>query len=168
VELYGPTVEGWCRRAGLSAEDAADVCQEVYRSVAQGIDGFRRDGAGDSFRGWLYTTTRNRVIDFRRRDRRQPRAVGGTDAHDRLLDLPAEEAPGSAMAVVADRSLSERCLGLMRAEFEERTWRAFWGVTVESRLPAEVAAELGMTPGAVYVAKTRVLKRLREEFAGLI
>ena len=168
LALYGPTVEGWCRRAGLSAEDAADVCQEVFRSVVRGITAFRRDRPGDSFRGWLYATTRNRVIDFRRRAGRQPQAAGGTDAHDRLLELPAEEPPDSQAAGTEARAVYERCVRLIRAEFEERTWRAFWAAAVDGRPAAEVAAELGMTPGAVYVAKSRVLKRLREEFGDLL
>jgi RNA polymerase sigma-70 factor (ECF subfamily) len=59
-------------------------------------------------------------------------------------------------------------VGLIRSEFEERTWRAFWGVAVDDRPAAEVAAELGMSPGAVYIAKSRVLRRLREEFRDLL
>ena len=62
----------------------------------------------------------------------------------------------------------ERCVRLIRTEFEERTWRAFWAAAVDGRPAAEVAAELGMSPGAVYIAKSRVLKRLREEFDGLL
>jgi RNA polymerase sigma-70 factor (ECF subfamily) len=168
LAMYGPTVEGWCRRAGLSAEDAADARQEVFRTVARSIAGFRRDRPGDSFRGWLYATTRSRVIDFRRRHGRQPRAAGGTDAHERLLDLPAEESNASRVPDADVRQVYERCVGLIRSEFQERTWRAFWGVAVDDRPAAEVAAELGMTPGAVYIAKSRVLKRLRDEFGELL
>jgi|SRR5581483_9269279 len=168
LALYGPTVEGWCRQAGLSAADAADVRQEVFAAVVAGIGAFRRDRPGDSFRGWLYTITRRRLLDHRRRAARQPRAAGGTTAQGRLLDLPAEEASESEATVADVRGLYQRCVGLIRSEFEERTWRAFWRVTVDGRPAAEVAAELGMTPGAVYVAKSRVLKRLREEFAELI
>lgn len=166
-ELYGPTVEEWCRRAGLSAEDAADVRQEVFRTVAQGIASFRRDRPGDSFRGWLYATTRRRIVDHWRQSARQPRAAGGTDAQDRLAQLPAEE-PGSTSGPADPGDLYRRCVALMKTDFEDRTWRAFWGVTMDGRSPVDVAAELGMTPGAVYVAKTRVLKRLREEFGGLL
>jgi RNA polymerase sigma-70 factor (ECF subfamily) len=167
LAMYGPTVECWCRRAGLSADDAADVRQEVFRTVARSIAAFRRDRPGDSFRGWLYATTRSRVTDFRRRAGRQPRAAGGTDAHDRLMELPAEESHESAVADEDVRAVYERCVGLIRSEFEERTWRAFWRVAVDDRPAAEVAAELGMTPGAVYIAKSRVLKRLRDEFGDL-
>ena len=166
-DLYGPTVVDWCRGAGLSAEDAADVRQEVFRTVAQGIATFRRDRPGDSFRGWLYATTRRRIVDHWRQTGRQPRAAGGTDAQDRLAQLPAEgSASGAGPTDPGD--LYRRCVALMKTDFEDRTWRAFWAVTLDGRSPVEVAAELGMTPGAVYVAKTRVLKRLREEFGGLL
>jgi RNA polymerase sigma factor (sigma-70 family) len=67
TELYGPTVYGWCRRAGLSPDDAADVGQEVFRAVVTAVDGFRRDQPGDSFRGWLCTITQNKIRDHWRR-----------------------------------------------------------------------------------------------------
>jgi RNA polymerase sigma-70 factor (ECF subfamily) len=168
LALHGPTVEDWCRRAGLSAEDAADVCQEVFRAVARGIATFRRDRPGDSFRGWLYATTRRRLLDHRRQAGREPRAAGGTDAQDRMLELPAHEPPASGGTAGGARVLYEQCVRLIRAEFEERTWRAFWLVTVDGRAVGEVAAALGMSHGAVYIAKSRVLKRLRTEFAGLL
>jgi RNA polymerase sigma-70 factor (ECF subfamily) len=166
-KMYAPTIEDWCRRAGLSPEDSADVRQEVFRSVARGITTFRRDRPGDSFRGWLYATTRRRVVDYLRRAGSEPRAVGGTDAHARMAELPAEEPPGSEAAVADAREVYRRSILLIQAEFEERTWRAFWRVAVDGRRAGDVAAELGMTPGAVYIAKSRVLKRLREEFEEL-
>jgi RNA polymerase sigma-70 factor (ECF subfamily) len=163
VALYAPTVEEWCRRAGLSPEDAADVAQEVFGTVIRVITEFRRERPGDSFRGWLYTITSRRLIDFRRRDGRQPRAAGGTDAQDRLGQLPAAEAPESVGPEGA-RAGYERFVQLVRDEFEGRTWDAFWRVTVDGRPASVVATELGMTPGAVYIAKSRVLKRLRQVF----
>jgi RNA polymerase sigma-70 factor (ECF subfamily) len=166
LTLYGPTVEAWCRQGGASAEDAADIRQDVFRTVAQGIADFRRDRPGDSFRGWLYLTTRRRLLDHQRRAARQPRAEGGTDAQEQFLEIPAAEPPGSEAAEAGE--FYQQCIRLIQSEFEERTWRAFWRVTVDGRAAEDVAAELGMTPGAVYIAKSRVLKRLRQEFAGLI
>src|SRR5262245_48996096 len=88
VELYAPLVYHWCGRCGLAAEDAADVSQEVFRSVAEHVGGFRKQRAGDSFRGWLRTITRNKVRDHFRRRQHQPQAPGGTDAQIRLLAVP--------------------------------------------------------------------------------
>jgi RNA polymerase sigma-70 factor (ECF subfamily) len=107
-------------------------------------------------------------VDHWRRAGRQPRAAGGTDAQDRLLELPDQEPPGSDAPASDTWGLYQQCVRLIRTEFEERTWQAFWRVTVDGRSAVEVAAELGMTPGAVYTAKSRVLRRLREEFADLL
>ena len=166
VKLYRPAVAGWCHRAGVSAEDSADICQEVFQAVARGIVGFRRDRPADSFRGWLYTITRRRLFDHWRRAARQPQAAGGSEPHDQLMDVPAAEPRASED--VGGWEEYQRRVRVIRAEFEERTWEAFWRMTVDGRTAAEVAAELGMTPGAVYVAKSRVLRRLREACAGLL
>ncbi len=170
VALVGPLVYSWCRRAGLQAEDAADVGQEVFRAVAAHIGDFRRERPSDSFRGWLWTITRNKIRDFWRRREGRPEAAGGTAAQQALLQVPLEES-----ASLSDSSphegttgLLQRALQLIQEEFAERTWQAFWRVTIEERAPAEVAAELGMSVGAVYIAKSRVLGRLREEFGDFL
>jgi RNA polymerase sigma-70 factor (ECF subfamily) len=167
VALYGPLVLHWCRHGGLRPEDAADVFQEVFQAVAAHLGGFRKEREADTFRGWLRTITRNKVRDFFRRQGREPGAVGGTDAHRRLAQLPApaEEGPDGAEA---ERGLFRRALDLIRGEFEERTWQAFWRTTVAGQAAKDVAADLGMSPGAVRVAKSRVLHRLREELGDLM
>jgi RNA polymerase sigma-70 factor (ECF subfamily) len=164
--LYGPTVENWCRRAGLSAEDAADIRQEVFQAVVRSIADFHRDRPGDSFRGWLYAITRTRLLDHRRAHHLA--APGGSDALHRLEEVPVEEPASSDILTRDRRELYQRAVRLIQEEFTERTWQAFWRVTVEDQAPADVAADLGLTPGAVYIAKSRVLKRLRQEFDGLL
>lgn len=168
--LYGREVIGWCRGAGLSAHDAEDVAQDVFRAVAAHLDDFRREQPVDSFRGWLWTIARNKIRDHWRRQGRQPEAAGGTDAQVRIDQLPAEEDPSSRGGGDGrdGPSLARHALDLIRSSFEERTWKAFWGVVVEERTAAEVAAELGMTPNAVYIARSRVLGRLRAEFGELL
>src|SRR5262249_36174615 len=120
--------------------------------------------------GWLRTITRNKVRDLFRRRGREPDGVGGTDAHRRLAQLPApgpiEE--GDPDAAAGGRGLVHPALELIRSEFEERTWQAFWRTTVAGQVPKDVAADLGMSPGAVRVAKSRVLHRLREELGDLL
>ena len=164
VELYAPLVYHWCRRAQLAPEDTADVFQEVFRAVAGHIADFRRDRPGDSFRGWLRTIARNKIRDHFRRVQDQPRAVGGTDAQQRLQALPEPDLDDNdpSEADVVRRQL-HMALDLIRSEFEERTWQAFWKVQMEERPTDEVGAELGMTPAAVRKAKFRVLRRLRQE-----
>src|ERR1043166_4729728 len=171
VTLYAPVVLGWCRRWDLQEQDAADVFQEVFSAVATHIAGFHRDQPGDTFRGWLRTIAMNKVRDHFRRLGRDPQGAGGTDALTRLAQLPspapiAEEEPRDDSA--ATNGLFRRALELIRDQFEERTWQAFWRTAVEGRAAADVAADLRMTAGAVRVAKSRVLQRLREELGDLI
>jgi RNA polymerase sigma-70 factor (ECF subfamily) len=171
--VYGPVVLGWCCGAGLRLEDATDVKQEVFRSVARAITDFRRDKPGDSFRGWLWRITQNKLRDFLRRRRQEPVAAGGTTFQQQLQEIPLGGAaddeslpPGPSDEETG--GIFGRALELVRSEFAENTWQAFWRVTVAEQAPAEVAAALGMSAGAVYVAKSRVLRRLREEFGALL
>jgi RNA polymerase sigma-70 factor (ECF subfamily) len=169
VRLYGQTVYVWCRGAGVSEADAADVSQEVFAAVARHIADFRREQPGDSFRGWLWTITRNKVRDHWRRLADEVPAAGGTTAQKVMNQVPEGGLPDTGASAEGEASdLYRRALELIRSEFEERTWKAFLMVTVEGRLPADAAAALGTTPGAVYIAKSRVLKRLRDEFGDLI
>jgi RNA polymerase sigma-70 factor (ECF subfamily) len=170
VTLYGPLVFHWCRSWDLQDQDTADVCQEVFQAVATHIGNFRKEKAGDSFRGWLRTITRNKVHDHFRRLGREPGGVGGTDAQTRWAELPAPQPPqdDSGTGDNAERRLFFRLLDLIRAEFEERTWQAFWRTAVDGQTPKEVAADLHMSAGAVRVAKYRVLHRLREELGDLM
>jgi RNA polymerase sigma-70 factor, ECF subfamily len=169
VGLYAPLVFGWCRRWGLPEQDAADAMQEVFQAVVAHLAGFRSGREGGTFRGWLRTIAHNKVQDHFRRAGREPRAVGGSDAQERLAQVPGPEAPGSdAGAAPEDRALFLRALELLRGDFEERTWQAFWRTTVDGRPPRDVADELGMSAGAVRVAKSRVLHRLREELGDLL
>jgi RNA polymerase sigma-70 factor (ECF subfamily) len=168
ISLYAPLVYSWCRQWDLQDQEIADISQEVFLSVLGHIAAFRKERKGDTFRGWLRTILRNKVHDHFRRLGQQGQGVGGTDAQRRFSQLPqpqpAEEVQGTD---VEERALFHRALEMIRAEFEPRTWQAFWQTTLEGRAPKDVAADLGMSPGAVRVAKSRVLHRLREELGDL-
>jgi len=169
VHLFGPLVYQWCRRQGLQAADATDVGQEVFRVVACRIGRFRRDRPADTFRGWLWTITRSKIADHWRRRERQPQATGGSTAQIRLDELAAAEPAGPPPSdPPTESSLYQRGLQLIQDEFTERTWKAFWRVAVDGRSPAEVAAETGLSVNSVYLAKSRVLHRLREELGDLL
>lgn len=165
ARLYGPLVYRWTRRAGLRTEEAADVVQEVFRTVVARLPEFHRDRVGDTFRGWMWAITRNKLGDHLRSKKRQPEATGGSQAMERLAQVPepAELETGSSSDAREVGGLYQRAVALIRSEFEERTWEAFWRVTVDEQSPKQVAADLGMTVNAVYLAKARVLRRLREE-----
>jgi RNA polymerase sigma-70 factor, ECF subfamily len=166
VDVYAPLVYGWVRRAGLDGEAAADVGQEVFRAVAAAIGRFDPHADGASFRGWLRTITRSKIVDHVRAQATQPQAAGGSAAQERLAALPDGGDPPSAPPGPRDGLLA-RLLELARTEFQEHTWQAFWQTAVEERPAGEVARRLGMTPAAVRQAKARVLRRLRQELAEL-
>lgn len=164
VQLYGPVVYGWCKRQGLQAQDAEDLVQEVFRTVLCRVGDFRRDRPGDTFRGWLWTITRFKLGDYMRRAAAGPRAAGGTEARLRMEQLPHDEWSGDESAATpGEGSLYKRALDRIRGEFEAATFAAFWAVVAEGRGAADVASDLGLSLNAVYLAKSRVLRRLREE-----
>lgn len=160
VQLYSPLVFSWCRRFGLSADDSADVMQDVWHSVTGAIGRFEREQGG--FRAWLYTVTRNKIHDyFRKASKRPALAEGGSAAHERLAEVPNAEPEDDASAGETV-SLLHRALEVIRRDFEPRTWDAFWALAVEGRTATEVATTFRTTPDAVYQAKARVMRRLRE------
>jgi RNA polymerase sigma-70 factor (ECF subfamily) len=169
VRLYAPLVFHWCRRWHLQEEDMADILQEVFQAVVTHIEDFRLTRSQDTFRGWLRTIATNKVRDHFRRRSREPGGVGGSGAVQFLSGFPEPppEEESSSTGDPAERSLFYQALNLIRAEFEDRTWQAFWRTTVDGRAPKDVGAELSMSPGAVRVAKSRVLHRLREELGDL-
>jgi RNA polymerase sigma-70 factor (ECF subfamily) len=164
--LYTPLVARWCGHWGVRGEDVDDIRQEVFQAVAAGLDNFRRDRVGDTFRGWLRGITRNKLLDHFRLLQKQPKASGGTEAHLRLLDIAEPALPEDTAEDLT--GLYHRALELVRSEFEERTWQAFWRAAVEGHAPTDIAADMGITSAAVRKAKSRVLLRLRQEIGDLI
>jgi RNA polymerase sigma-70 factor (ECF subfamily) len=162
VSGYSPLVYAWCLRSEMSAGDAADVMQEVFLAVWRGLSGFRREEAGQTFRGWLRVITRNKITDHFRREATLPRAVGGGSALDQQLDIRVAEST-SSYEVGPMQSLLNQALADIRAEFEPPTWQAFLLTALQGRSPAETAVELQMSPGGVRQAKYKVLRRLRQE-----
>jgi len=168
VTLYGPVVYRWCRQAGVAEDDAPDLVQEVFAGVAQYVRSFRRDRPGDSFGAWLRAITRHRVSDHFRGRQGQLAAQGGSSVYEQFLNLAeSEESSSPAAKVEKECWFSHRVLELVRAEFENRTWDAFWRIVVEGQSAAEVANAMGLGLPAVYQAKSRVLRRLRRELEGL-
>ena len=168
-DLYRPLVLYWCARARVDPTDAEDVAQGVFVAAAAGLGGFHHDRPGDTFRGWLRAITRNQVLLHLRRNRGRPQAVGGSDAWESLqavADPLAVDDDADEQAEVGQ--LYRRAVEHVRGEFEERTWQAFWLTTIEGRSPAALIDVLGMTPAAIRQAKSRVLRRLKQEMGELI
>jgi RNA polymerase sigma-70 factor, ECF subfamily len=164
AHLYGPLVYQWCRWRGLQTSDAEDVTQDVFLTVAVKVGSFRRERPGDTFRGWLWVITRHKLGHWIRRQRLREQAAGGTDAqHHLLAALPDEGSePTAASGEGAVAGLYQRALQLIRTEFADRSWEVFRRLVLEGQRPADVAADLGTTRSAVYVTKSRILRRLRE------
>lgn len=164
VNLYGPVVYGFARKRGLQDADAADLVQDVLRSVARNAERMDYDPKRGTFRGWLYTVTRNKIYNFLTANKNRPKAVGDSAAHERLDSLPDKaDEHEHEWELEYQRRISARAMDRVKHEFQPATWQAFWGTAVDGRSAQDVGAELKMSPGAVYVAKSRVLARLREE-----
>jgi RNA polymerase sigma-70 factor (ECF subfamily) len=162
VQLYSPLLYGWAHRLGLPDADAADLVQDVFTALVQKLPEFRYD-SGKGFRGWLRTVLLNRWRDLGRR----ASAAGRGSRQAALPELPAPEEDFLAEQEYRQQLVS-RALQLMQAEFSLCTWKACWEHVVADRPAKEVAEELGISVGSVYVAKSRVLSRLRQELEGLM
>lgn len=162
VELYGPLLVRWAQQAGQSESDAADTVQDIFVVLLRELPGFTYDQQRKNFRGWLKTLVINKVRDKQRK--KSPDVI--SDSHLQELEQSAEF---DALAEAEyQQMLITQALRVMKADFEEKSWQACWETTVHERSAKEVAAQLGMTEAAVFAAKSRVLRRLREELAGLI
>jgi len=169
ARVYGPIIYGWVRRRGLQSADAADVMQDALISVAAALKGFDAERSGATFRGWLWTITRNKLRDRQRRATGDS-PVGGSVAHLAMQRLPAPEMDDHDPPTDArsdSLSARRRMVDLLRPDFDPRSWRMFWETTVLGRQVAEVATEMGVSKWAVYKARARVLQRLQQEFRGL-
>ena len=163
VALYTPLLYHWARRMGLSTPDAADLVQEVFTTLIQKLPEFSYD-PGKRFRGWLWTLTLNKWREIRRR-----RAVPVADATEVELSAVADADNVAGFEEAEYRQhLVSRALQLMQADFQPGTWKACWEQVANGRAAAEVARELGMTVNAAHLAKSRVLRRLRQELDGLL
>jgi RNA polymerase sigma-70 factor (ECF subfamily) len=163
VDLYSPLLYHWARRAGLSDGDAADLVQDVLTTLVRKLPEFKYDRER-SFRGWLRSVLHNRWRDRCRRQAIAPQAATLDAVPEPEISDPALELDASEYR----QYLTRRALELAQSHFQPATWKACWGQVVEGRSAAEVAAELGISEGAAYVAKCRVLRRLRDELAELL
>jgi len=168
VEIYEPLIYRLALNKGLQDADAEDLCQDVFRAVAAAIERWDPDPAKGRFRAWLFRITRNLLVNFLAGQRRQVRGTGSTSVQEMLEAQPAEDAEAEAeFAAEFKRRAFRWAADQVKNEFAESTWQAFWKTGVENGTVAAVAEELGMSAGAVYVARSRVLARLRDRVAQL-
>ena len=169
VELYAPLLKRWLGRYDIQDSDADDLVQEVLLAVFKDVGSFEHNGRSGAFRSWLRTIMVHRVRDFWRARGRRPEARGDSDIQRRLNDL---EDPTSNLSALwnrqHDQHVAQRLLLLTESQFAPKTWQAFCRVTLEGDRADEVAADLGLSLNAVFIAKFRVLSQLRQQADGLV
>jgi len=146
-------------RQGVAERDLNDVTQQLLAAIARSVEGWRDDGSPASFRRWLHRVARNVVIKFLARERRQVGGRGGTDFLDMLQQVP--EQPNEAQLRAYEHELVLWSAHQVQAEFHETSWRAFWETLVAGRAVGDVARELGVTPGSIYMSRSRIMARIR-------
>jgi RNA polymerase sigma factor (sigma-70 family) len=163
VAIYEPLVYQLARQKGLQDADAQDLCQEVFRAVAGAIERWDPDPAKGRFRAWLFRIARNLLVDYFSDQRRQARGTGRTSVQEMLEACPVQDAQAKAdFAAEFKRQAFCWAAKQVKREFAESTWRSFWETGVKNRPIDQVAKEVGVSTGAVYIARSRVLARLRE------
>jgi RNA polymerase sigma-70 factor, ECF subfamily len=171
VDLYTPLIQGWLRRYGsaVQAHDLDDLVQEVLAQVVRGLPEFQHNRRPGAFRCWLRMIAVHRLLAFRRAQKSRPVASGDSVIDGQLAQL---EDPESALSSLwdheHDRHVLRRLRELIQPEFNPTTWQAFTRTALKGERAADVAADLGITLNAVLLAKSRVLRRLRQESQGLI
>jgi RNA polymerase sigma-70 factor (ECF subfamily) len=162
LDIYSMLIYRYARKRGLQDADAADLMQEVLRSVSSAIGRLNYDSNRGSFRNWLYTITRNKLHSFLDRQRRQVRGSGDSGIQQRLEEeaLPEKD---SWWEQEYEQRLFEWAAERVHRTSSEAIWQAFWQTAVEGKSPKDVAHGLGMSVGSVYVAKSRVLALVREQ-----
>ena len=163
VELYSPLVYGFARKQGLQDADAVDLTQEVLRVVSRSIGRFDYDPKQGSFRGWLFTIVRNELNDWFAKQRSVVVGTGGSSEICRLQEIPSTH---DELSALWEREHQQRLFAWaadrVRSEVNESTWQAFWKSTVENQSGKQIATELKMSVAAVYLAKSRVMARLKD------
>lgn len=160
VEVYTPLIHGFCRQHGLQDADAADVSLDVMQAVAQAIGRFDYDPQRGRFRSWLLTITRNKLASHVARRKSESQRRVETAAIE-WLEAPPTPEENSGWDTAYRRRLIEVASEDVRLEVRESTWQAFWQTVYEERDGQTVARNLGLSVGAVYIAKSRVLARLK-------
>ncbi|MBP89959.1 MAG: RNA polymerase subunit sigma-70 [Planctomycetaceae bacterium] len=161
-QIYEPLIYRLARRNGFQDADARELTQEVLLAVSKAIDQWDPDPKRGSFRGWLFRIARNLMINYLTKQRRHPQGSGDTDFNRLLNERPAVDSKHSAYFDHEYRRQTFRWAAeQIREGFQKNTWQAFWLTCVDGKAIKDVADELKMSAGAIYVARSRVMAKLR-------
>lgn len=161
---YEPFLAQLVRRQGTPEAHVADVTQQLLIAIARSVDGWNDDGKPASFRRWLSRVSRNVVIKFMARERRQVTGQGGTDFWE-VLEREPDVAAQQERIGQYGHELIVWAVEQVRGDFREASWKAFWGTQIEGRTVTDVANDLGVSPGSIYMSRSRILARIREKIA---
>jgi RNA polymerase sigma-70 factor (ECF subfamily) len=162
VQLYAALVYGYARKQGLQDADAADLSQDVFRAVASAIGRLEYDPSRGAFRNWLFTVVRRKLSNWHAGRKHRARGSGDSAIQQCLEQWPAPAPAEAEWEGEWQRRVYDWACGRVRREFADTTWQAFWRTAVEGHPVKQVAADLGISAGAVYIARSRVLARLKE------
>ncbi len=162
LQVYEPLLMRLASRWGLQEADAREVVQETLLAVAKSIDSFSDDSPQHSFRRWLATITRNKLADHLKRRSRQESGSGDTEVHRWLDQQASDTADQSVWDWNEKRQVFAWAAESVRSQVNDATWQAFYRTSVQSESVQQVAADLGMREGMIYVARSRVMSRLRQ------
>ncbi len=165
VDLYSPVVYGFARRQGLQDADAADLVQEVLRSVTKSIPTY--DCEKGRFRSWLMGVVHHRLCEFWTRQGREAAGSGDTRVMQHLEQLPSPHDVEEIWEQEYRQSVFRLAAARVRDNFTESTWKAFWQTNMEGKSTREVAQSLGISEGAVYIARSRVIARVKKQVEAL-
>jgi RNA polymerase sigma-70 factor (ECF subfamily) len=159
VGQYERFVRRLVQRRGVPERHVPDVTQQVLAAIAQSVAKWQDDGQPASFRRWTSRIARNVVIKFMIREARQFDGQGGTDLVEQLQSIP--DPVDDQLAQRYEHELIVWAAEQIRSEFRDTSWQAFWATLVEGRPVAEVAAELRISVGSIYMSRSRIIKRIR-------
>ncbi len=161
VDVYEPFILRLARSRGLQEDDARELVQQVMLAVARSVDRWQPDPQRGRFRGWLFRIARNQLINLLS-GRKPDRAIGGTTQVQVLQQLAASQ-PEDGIELDYQREMFRYAAARVKRDVQPNTWQAFWSTAVLAQPASDVASSLNMTVGAVYIARSRVIARLREE-----
>jgi len=159
IHVYGNLIRWWCRKANVPAQDIEDITQEVFAALSKQLAGFEHQ----SFRGFLWTITCHKIADFWRKNQRIRSVTGGDELKDVLENIEAESNQSSGAVTMATKVVFESIVQLIRSEFSDQDWHLFWEYAVEGKDASAVAESFGISRNKVFLAKSRILRRIRVE-----
>ncbi len=168
VDLYRPFISRYLTGFSISVQDAEDVCQEALAATYRSLPAFRHNGRVGAFRRWLRIIVHQRALNFLRSRQHQPTLVGATYENP----LSSFEAVSNSLQENWEREhdqfILSRMLNLIESEFTKTTWTAFYRQVMTGENASDVSTALGISTNAALIAKSRVIRRLREISAGLV